>query len=189
MYRGSPGTSQLPSSCGQPSPSVYAAPRLLSATSCQRPKFCVFPCSWRRGHHSTNIATGPLKGGGQSSDDFERLQHRYTLTIGIDQFPEITADSEAKTLREALRRNAAASPESFAIVSSTYEPFSFGELAAQLDHFATALRAAGLGHDSRVAIALKDAPQAALAIVSVSCSAVAVPLDPNLTPCRNGDAP
>ena len=179
MYRGSPGTSQLPSSCGQPSPSVYAAPRLLSATSCQRPKS--FPCSWRRGHHSTNIATGPLKGGGQSSDDFERLQHRYTLTIGIDQFPEITANSEARTLREALLRHAAASPESFAIVSSTYQPFSFGELAAQLDYFGTTLRAAGLGYGSRVAIALSDAPQAALAIISVSCAAVAVPLDPNLT--------
>ena len=58
---------------------------------------------------------------------------------------------------------------------------SYRQLAAQFDAFAAALHSARLGRASRVAIGLKDAPQAALAIVSVCCAAVAVPLDPNLT--------
>jgi len=97
------------------------------------------------------------------------------------QSSDVAANLEPKTLGEAIRRNTAAAPEAVVIVSSVYEPFSYGQLAAQLDYFAAALRSAGFGRTSHVAIALKDAPQAALAIVSVSCSAVAVPLDPNLT--------
>ena len=105
-----------------------------------------------------------------------------TVGTGTSQSPEVGVNCEPKTLREVLWRNAVASPDSCAIVSSIYGSFSFGQLATQLDHFANALRSAGFGCDSRVAIALKDSPQAALTIVSVSCSAVAVPLDPNLTP-------
>ena len=98
-----------------------------------------------------------------------------------NQSSDVAANLEPKTLGEAIRRNAAAAPEAVVIVSSVYEPFSYGQLVAQLDHFAAVLRSAGFGCESHVAIALKDAPQAALAIVSVSCTAVAVPLDPNLT--------
>ena len=88
---------------------------------------------------------------------------------------------ELKSVGQAIRRNAAAKPEAMAIVSSGYQPMSYRQLAAQFDAFAAALHSAGLGRASRVAIGLKDAPQAALAIVSVCCAAVAVPLDPNLT--------
>jgi len=103
------------------------------------------------------------------------------VVIRTNQSSEVAAGLEPKTLGEAIRRNTAAAPEAVVIVSSVYEAFSYGQLAAQLDHFAAALRSAGFGRESHVAIALKNAPQAALAIVSVSCSAVAVPLDPNLT--------
>lgn len=98
-----------------------------------------------------------------------------------NQSPDVAANLESKTLGEAIRRNTAAAPEAVVIVSSVYEPVSYGQLAAQLDHFAAVLRSAGFGRASRVAIALKDAPQAALAVISISCSAVAVPLDPSLT--------
>ena len=98
------------------------------------------------------------------------------------QSSDVAANLEPKTLGEAIRRNAAAAPEGApVIVSSVYESFSYGQLVAQLDHFAASLRSAGLGCESRVAIALKNAPQAALAIVAASCTAVAVPFDPNLT--------
>ena len=106
-----------------------------------------------------------------------------TVGTGTNQISDVaTPNLGPKTLGEAIRRNTVASPKSLAIVSSVYEPFSYGQLAAQLDHFATALPGAGFGREARIAIALKDAPRAALAIVSVSCTAVAVPLDPNLTP-------
>lgn len=86
------------------------------------------------------------------------------------------------TLTDLLLRNAAASPDSIAVVSSRHDAFSYRELAAQIDGFGAGLRGAGFRDTSKIAIALSDAPQAALAIVSVSCHAIAVPLDPNLTP-------
>ena len=98
-----------------------------------------------------------------------------------NQSLDVALKVELKSVGQAIRRNAAAKPEAMAIVSSGYQPMSYRQLAAQFDAFAAALHSAGLGRASRVAIGLKDAPQAALAIVSVCCAAVAVPLDPNLT--------
>ena len=104
-----------------------------------------------------------------------------TVGAGTKHSAQLGAETAPRTLGEALRRNASASPASLAIVSSVYDPLTHGQLAAQIDHFAGALCNAGFGHDARVGIALKDGPRAAVAIVSVACSAVAVPLDPNLT--------
>jgi acyl-CoA synthetase (AMP-forming)/AMP-acid ligase II len=89
--------------------------------------------------------------------------------------------SYTKSLGAVLGNQAIARPEAAAVVSSRFEPFSYRQLADQIDNVRSALRRAGLGAESRIAIALKDAPRAALAIVSVSCSAIAVPVDPNLT--------
>ena len=86
-----------------------------------------------------------------------------------------------QTVGEAIRLNAAITPEGMAVVSSSFAPLSYGQLAALLDAVAAALRGGGFGRDARIGIALQDGPQAALATVSVACSAVAVPLDPNLT--------
>ena len=63
------------------------------------------------------------------------------------QSSDVAANLEPKTLGEAIRRNTAAAPEAVVIVSSVYEPFSYGQLAAQLDYFAAALRSAGFGRD------------------------------------------
>ncbi len=100
-----------------------------------------------------------------------------------NQSSNVTSASKGglKSIGEVIRGNAAAKPETMAIVSSVYQPLSYRQLVTQFDDFAAALYGAGLGRQSRVAIGLKDAPQAALAIVSVCCTAVAVPLDPNLT--------
>jgi acyl-CoA synthetase (AMP-forming)/AMP-acid ligase II len=86
-----------------------------------------------------------------------------------------------QTVGEIIRHNAAIAPESTAIVSSSFTPLSYGELATYLDAVADALRRSGFGRDARIGIALEDSPQTALATVAVACSAVAVPLDPNLT--------
>lgn len=107
-----------------------------------------------------------------------------SMKVGAEtnQCSEKTSSCNPETLGGVLRRNGVISPASLAIVSSAYEPLSFAELAKQLDRVGAALRGAGLGQDSRIAVVLEDAPQAALAIISVCCSAIAVPLDPNLAP-------
>ena len=43
------------------------------------------------------------------------------------------------------------------------------------------LRAAGFDQNARIAVAIANPAQAALAIVAISCSATAVPIDPKLT--------
>ena len=86
------------------------------------------------------------------------------------------------SVKESLLRNASAMPDSIAIASSAYEPLSYAGLATEIEAFGAIFRSAGLGHMSRVAIAIGEAPKAALAITCVSCQATAVPLDPNLTP-------
>src|SRR5262245_42377645 len=97
------------------------------------------------------------------------------------QLSAVAPNLEPKTLGESIRRHAAASPEAVAIVSSAYEPLRYGQLVEQFNHFDTTLRNCGFGRGSRIGIALRDAPKAALTIASVSCSGVAVPLDLNLT--------
>jgi acyl-CoA synthetase (AMP-forming)/AMP-acid ligase II len=95
--------------------------------------------------------------------------------------PDVTTNGRPQTLGEAIRRIAAATPDKIAIVSSSFAPFSYGQLAAELSAVAAALRGGGFARDARIGIALQDGPQAALAIVSTACSAVAVPINPDLT--------
>ena len=104
-----------------------------------------------------------------------------TAVASANAAPDVTTNGQPQTLGEAIRRNAAAAPEAVAILSTSFAPFSYGQLADQIDAVAAALREGGFGRDARIGIALQDGPQAGLAIVAVACSAVAVPLDPNLT--------
>ena len=50
-----------------------------------------------------------------------------------------------------------------------------------IDDVRAALRSAGFSRTARIAIAIPNGPQAALAIVAVSCSAVSIPLNPKQT--------
>ncbi len=87
-----------------------------------------------------------------------------------------------KTLGEVIRRNAAIDPGAAAIVASGFSDLAYGDLAHQLDKVGVALRRAGFSREARIAIAVEEPARAALAIVAVAASAVAVPLDPNLAP-------
>lgn len=88
---------------------------------------------------------------------------------------------DARTVGDAIRRIAVANPDAVAIVATGFSALTYGGLIAEFDHVGVILRQAGLGPQARVAIALKDAPRAALAIVAVTANAVAVPIDTNLT--------
>ncbi len=83
-------------------------------------------------------------------------------------------------LEEVIKHSALTDPAAVAIVSSKHNPLSYSQLVWQIDHVAGTLSQSGLRKSARIAIAVKDAAPAALAIVAVACSAAAVPLDQNL---------
>lgn len=85
------------------------------------------------------------------------------------------------TLGEAIRRNSETYPCSSALVSTGFKPLTYRALQHQIDTMRTHLREAGLGATSRIGVLLPNSPLAVVAIVTVVCSAVAVPLDPRLT--------
>ncbi len=94
---------------------------------------------------------------------------------------QVAGSSEPRTIGEALRAHAALRPEQAAIVASGLAPVSYRQLSGQIDEIRAALRQAGFDAGARIAVAIPDTAQAALAIVAVACSAVALPLDSKLT--------
>ena len=85
------------------------------------------------------------------------------------------------TLGAAIQLRAEMQPDQPAIIASGFAPFYYRDLQSLLRDFRAALRAAGLSRSSRIAIAMPNGPQAALAITAVACSAVSVPLNPGQT--------
>jgi non-ribosomal peptide synthetase component F len=86
-----------------------------------------------------------------------------------------------RTIGGVIRVHADVRPERPAIVASQFALLSYRELQDQIDAVRTYLRQAGFGRDARIAVAIANSPEAALAIVAIACSAAAVPLDPKLT--------
>ena len=64
-----------------------------------------------------------------------------------------------------------------AVVATRRTPLSWRELAFYTDVVRADLRVGGFGRDVRIGVALPNGPEAALAIVAIACSAVAVPFD------------
>lgn len=85
------------------------------------------------------------------------------------------------TIGDKVRQYAQAQPDHPAMASPALAPLTYYELQRQIERVQVALRQAGLATDARIAIAVPDAPFAALAIVAVSCSAISVPLNPRQT--------
>ncbi len=85
------------------------------------------------------------------------------------------------TIGDEIQHFAELQPERPAIVASGFAPLSYRELQSLIEGVRTALRSAGFDRDARIAIAMRDGPQAALAIVAVACSAVGIPLNPRQT--------
>jgi acyl-CoA synthetase (AMP-forming)/AMP-acid ligase II/acyl carrier protein len=91
------------------------------------------------------------------------------------------ASSAPRTIGEALRVHAALRPEQAAIVASELAPVSYRRLTEHIEEVRASLRQAGFDASARIVVAIPDTAPAALAIVAVACSAVALPLDPKLT--------
>lgn len=80
-----------------------------------------------------------------------------------------------------IERLSEAHPDRAAVVCTGCAPLSYGELQDLIDDVRANLRGAGFGCSARIAITLPNGPHGAVAIVAIACSAVAVPLNPNLT--------
>ena len=80
------------------------------------------------------------------------------------------------TIGAEIRHRAKLQPEHPAVVASGFAPLSYRELQCLIDGVRVALRVAGFGRSSRVVIAMRNGPQAALAIVAVACAAIGIPL-------------
>ena len=81
------------------------------------------------------------------------------------------------TIGAAILRHVELHPNAPAVVATGFQPLSYRELGDYLARVAARLRQAGFDRETRIAVALPSGPQAALAIVAVACTAVAVPID------------
>jgi acyl-CoA synthetase (AMP-forming)/AMP-acid ligase II/acyl carrier protein len=89
--------------------------------------------------------------------------------------------ADDSTIGREIERRADLQPDHAAMVSSGFAPLSYRELNCLIGSVRAALRLAGLGRSRRIAIAMPNSQQAALAILAVSCSAISIPLNPRLT--------
>jgi acyl-CoA synthetase (AMP-forming)/AMP-acid ligase II/thioesterase domain-containing protein len=85
------------------------------------------------------------------------------------------------TLGQAIKRTASRFPNEPAIVSATFAPLTFRDLQRQLDGIRRRLRLAGFDCNARIGVLMPNGADAVLAIVTIACCSVAVPLDPRLS--------
>jgi len=86
----------------------------------------------------------------------------------------------APTIIDVLAARAARNPEEPAIICAGLRPISFGDLLHHVHQVRVQLYAAGIGSTSRVGIALPRGPESALLSIAVCCTAILLPLNPNL---------
>jgi len=86
----------------------------------------------------------------------------------------------ATTIVEIIARHSRRTPNALAILAPGRTPLTFRALADQIDSAIRALAAAGFRRGSRVALALPDGPEVAVALLAVTGSATCVPLNPAL---------
>jgi oxalate---CoA ligase len=104
-----------------------------------------------------------------------------TLDLRRLQTEAVPSTNVRSTIGSEIRRYAELLPDHVAVASSGSAPMSYRELQSLIDDVRVALRRAGYGRSARIAIAIPNGPQAALAIVAVACSAISIPLNPRQT--------
>lgn len=106
-------------------------------------------------------------------------------TDAVFAIPDSATGSIAPvTLHAALTRIAQGVPDRPAVLSTRFAPLDHRGLQQMIEQTRRQLRLAGFGRDARIGVLLPEAPQAAVAIIAIACSAVAVPLDPRLGPAE-----
>jgi oxalate---CoA ligase len=92
----------------------------------------------------------------------------------VDPRPAVPFSS----LSHLLEHHAKRIPEAPAILAPARPPLSYGRLYRHIEETGHALRAMGIGRHDRVAVALPNGPELAVAAVAVAASAVCAPLNP-----------
>ncbi len=96
------------------------------------------------------------------------MRRRYRLTL------------VANTIAELIARQSRRTPDALAILAPERAPLTFRALLRQIDSAILSLAAAGFGRGSRVALALPNGPEMAVALLAVTGGASCVPLNPAL---------
>jgi acyl-CoA synthetase (AMP-forming)/AMP-acid ligase II/thioesterase domain-containing protein/acyl carrier protein len=89
-------------------------------------------------------------------------------------------DRTGVSVHSLIETHAARRPEAIAIAAPGRVPLTYPQLARHLVSLAAQLKAVGLTSNDRVGVVLPNGPELAVALLAVSCAAVAVPLDPSL---------
>jgi oxalate---CoA ligase len=97
--------------------------------------------------------------------------------ISFDTGLSVLRGPSMRTIGTMIRYYAELQPDRPAVVATQRSPLSWRELAVYTDAVQADLRVAGFGRDARIGVALQSGPEAALAVVAIACSAVAVPFD------------
>jgi len=89
-------------------------------------------------------------------------------------------ESLPTTIADIVKIRALATPDALAILAPGRSPLAFGALARAIDATIQSLARAGYGRGDRVALALPEGPEMAVAVLSVSGCATCMPLNPAL---------
>jgi oxalate---CoA ligase len=93
----------------------------------------------------------------------------------------VSGGVDQSTIGRQIQRQSEIRPDQTAIAFTGSAPLSYRELQSLIDEVRTDLRVGGFSRSARIAIASTSGPHAALAIIAVACSAVAIPLNPKHT--------
>jgi acyl-CoA synthetase (AMP-forming)/AMP-acid ligase II/acyl carrier protein len=77
-----------------------------------------------------------------------------------------------------IKKKAEKNPERIALVAQNRTPLTYRSLYNQIEDIVTKLNSLGVGHNDRVAIALPNGPEMAVAFLSVAAAATCAPLNP-----------
>jgi acyl-CoA synthetase (AMP-forming)/AMP-acid ligase II/thioesterase domain-containing protein/acyl carrier protein len=110
-----------------------------------------------------------------------RVETKIVGKMSNTVFASASSSSGPQTLIDSIRRNAANNSAAPAIVVPNRPSLSYSALLLQVEQFGSELRRVGIGTRSRVAVAISDDAELAIAIIAISCSAAVIPIDPKLT--------
>ncbi|MCW3149258.1 AMP-binding protein [Stutzerimonas stutzeri] len=94
------------------------------------------------------------------------------------------AANAPRNLYAVLAQLADAAGERPALTATRFAPLDYAALRRELEDARRQLRRAGFGRQAKIGVLIPEPAQAAVGILSVACSAVAVPLDPRLGPAE-----
>lgn len=92
--------------------------------------------------------------------------------------PSDRQDAPPSTVDQLLEIAARGRPDARAIVAPGRPPLPYGRFRRHVQHVIATLNASGIGHGDRVAVALPQGPDMAVAVLAVAVGATCTPLNP-----------